>query len=88
MLLWLHKCNSQCRMNPLQKYIDDNGMTQLEFSRRLTALISTSGEKRVWPPQVHNWCAGKTRPRPMARLLIALATKGSVPTDAWDKFDK
>jgi hypothetical protein len=65
----------------LQKWLDENGESQVSFARRCTMLAATG--TTITQSMVSKWCRGIKRPGPWTRRVIAAATAGEVNDVDW-----
>lgn len=50
--------------------------------------VTTAQALKVSVPTVHDWLAGKKRPRSIHRAAIARWTNGAVPVDCWESAEE
>jgi hypothetical protein len=65
---------------PLARYLEATGTSNHDFAARLSRL----DRRPIHPNVVSMWKQALRVPRLGARRLIARATRGAVPPEAWD----
>lgn len=64
---------------PLGRYLDEHKITTVEFAARCSEIAGW----RIKQNQVSMWATGTRIPRRFNRQIIAQASRGEVPVDAW-----
>jgi hypothetical protein len=67
-------------VTPLARYLERAGLSNHDFAARLSRL----DRRPIHPNVVSMWKRALRVPRLGARRLIARATRGAVPPEAWD----
>lgn len=69
-------------LTPLGRWLNAGRVRQEDFAEMLAKIRGVAPTQ----PQISNWSTGKVIPTISTRHLIAKATKGAVPVEAWEPF--